>query len=222
MRVTEKTLELNIGAEILEYFRYICRWKKTYLQGLTQKQESEKGFDFSANLPPDAQIAAFQFKAPIDIKHSYPFDFRLKREQHEKLLSLANLKEKTVFYVLPFYASYNKIHQDAPCLLRDTWFLPVESMDRTSEIFCYRSREVSTRTIHCCPRRAVINPEFELFQLGELNLREEVGVPVEVFLDWYRSSAPLKEEEKPTDQPRHKHPKHIGGLKLAIIDKRCD
>ena len=60
MRVPEKTLVLNVGAELLNYFRYFCRFRKTYLRGLTQVQESEEGFDYSAQFSPNVRIVAFQ------------------------------------------------------------------------------------------------------------------------------------------------------------------
>ena len=221
MRVPEKTLELNVGAEILNYFRYVCESKKTYLRGLTQVQESEEGFDFSVQLSPNARIAAFQFKAPIDTKYSRPYAFQFKREQHEILLNLAKQYKNSVFYVLPFYESYKKVYKHVPNLLQDTWFLPIESMN-TSDIFCYRSRKASTRTMRCQQGRTGKNPEYELFQLQELNLCDEVGISIEEFWGWYRKLLLREKDQAYLDRRKSNYLKHVKGLKIAIIDKRPD
>src|SRR6266446_789554 len=48
MKVSEKSLELNLGAELLNYLRSKWGLKKAYLRGLTQREERSEGVDFFA------------------------------------------------------------------------------------------------------------------------------------------------------------------------------
>ena len=60
MKVSEKTLELNVGAELLALLRGPFEMRKAYLRGLTQREESQEGVDFFAQLTPETTIFAFQ------------------------------------------------------------------------------------------------------------------------------------------------------------------
>jgi hypothetical protein len=64
MKVSEKSLELNVGAELLAMMRGPWGMPKAYLRGLTQREEKQQGVDFFVQLGPNARIFAFQFKAP--------------------------------------------------------------------------------------------------------------------------------------------------------------
>jgi hypothetical protein len=50
MKVSEKSLELNVGAELLASLRSTPRFTKAYLRGLTQREERQEGVDFFARL----------------------------------------------------------------------------------------------------------------------------------------------------------------------------
>ena len=43
MKISEKSLELNVGAELLGLLRGPWRMPKAYLRGLTQREESQEG-----------------------------------------------------------------------------------------------------------------------------------------------------------------------------------
>jgi hypothetical protein len=64
MKVSEKSLELNIGAELLGLMRTTLGMPKACLRGLTQAEERQEGVDCFVELNPNARIFAFQFKAP--------------------------------------------------------------------------------------------------------------------------------------------------------------
>ena len=128
MKVSEKSLELNVGAELLMLMRGPWGMPRAYLRGLTQREESQEGVDFFLQLPPGTRIFAFQFKAPKGRREGEPYRFTIQRRQHETLSQLAAGSAGNVFYVLPYFVLAVKLQRYVPCLLRDTWFLPVGSM----------------------------------------------------------------------------------------------
>ncbi len=50
MRVSEKSLELNVGAELLQLFRRV--YPRFFLRGLTQAEERREGVDIFAQMAP--------------------------------------------------------------------------------------------------------------------------------------------------------------------------
>ena len=178
LTVSEKSLELNVGAELLALLRGPWRMPKAYLRGLTQREESQEGTDFFVQLPPGTRIFAFQFKAPTGPQEGEPYKFRIQRHQHRKLSALAGESTGNVFYVLPYYLLPAKLQSDVPNLLSDTWFLPVGSMRGTDPFGTKKSK-----TVRCEQGRAYINPEYELRRVEDLEPGD--GIPVEDFADWY-------------------------------------
>jgi hypothetical protein len=128
MKVSEKSLELNLGAEILSILRNAWRMPKAYLRGLTQREEKAEGVDFFAQLIPSACLLAFQFKAPRGRTEVTPYRYTLVSEQHDLLFSLAQTAQDAVFYVFPFYVTPAKLQRDVPRLAQDTWLLRVAQM----------------------------------------------------------------------------------------------
>ena len=120
MKVSEKSLELNVGAELLTLMRKQPGMQKAYLRGLTQAEENQEGVDFFAQLDPAIRVFAFQFKAPKGRIELAPYRYTLKREQHSPLFDLAQLSPRSVFYVFPFYITPEKLHQYVPNLAQDT------------------------------------------------------------------------------------------------------
>ena len=118
MKISEKSLELNVGAELLYLLRGAWGMPKAYFRGLTQREERHEGVDFFAQLNPTVKIFAFQFKAPKGRHDQVPYRFTLVGEQHERLHKLAREWPDGVFYVLPFYASHEKLQLDVPALAR--------------------------------------------------------------------------------------------------------
>ena len=208
MKVSEKSLELNVGAELLALLRGPWGMRKAYLRGLTQREESQEGVDFFAQLTPKTRIFAFQFKAPKGPQEGEPYRFTIQRRQHEKLSALSGGSRGNVFYVLPYYVLPAKLQCYVPNLLADTWFLPVGSMRGTNPFGTYE-----TRTVRCERGLASINPEYELRGAEELEPGD--GIPVGQFAEWY---ADLHgESDEVMSRGRRKDPWLVRGLRVAIV-----
>lgn len=200
MKVNEKSLELNIGAEFLNILRSSVGYPKAYLQGLTQWEEKNVGVDFFARLPGTFRIYAFQFKAPKrdpeNYKEKLPYRFELKREQHELLYRLARSNLESVYYVFPFYFSSDKFIKKIPDLIQDTWCLRVGDL-KTTKTFKWNKTtqdDEKSKTIRCYNYRAEINPSYEMIRFSDLALSlggltepplRGRGIEPNEFAEWY-------------------------------------
>jgi hypothetical protein len=72
VKVSEKSLELNLATEILNLLRNQWGFPKACLRGLTQREEKQEGVDFFAQLNPKVRLFAFQFKAPRGMSEGTP------------------------------------------------------------------------------------------------------------------------------------------------------
>lgn len=208
MKVSEKSLELNIGAELLGLMRNSWNMPKAYLRGLTQAEERQEGADFFAQLDPKTHIFAFQFKAPHGKKESVPYKYTLMRYQHEPLFQLSQTSPQGVFYVLPRYVTFKKLQNDVPHLLLDTWFLNVAQMT-TSQLF----GNFKSRTVRCSGGTAAVNPEYKLVRLRDLSFKRSEAVPAPAFADWYRGF-----RRRRTETERRGNPMLVRGLRVAIVE----
>ena len=209
MKVSEKSLELNVGAELLALLRGPWGMPKAYLWGLTQREESQEGVDFFAQLSPGTRIFAFQFKAPKGRWEGEPYRFTIQRRQHEKLAALAGGSAGDVFYVLPYYVLPVKLQRYVPRLLRDTWFLPVGSMRGTDPFGTYE-----TRTMRCERGLASINPDYELRGVEQLEPGD--GIPTGQFAEWYANLHAQTDERG--FRGKRKDPWLVRGLRVAIVE----
>lgn len=189
MKVSEKSLELNVGAEILDLMRNQLGMPKAYLRGLTQGEERQEGADFFVELDPATKIFAFQFKRPKGPFEHAPYTFTLKREQHIELFRLAEDWPGSTFYVLPFYVTPQKLRQDVPNLAQDTWLLDVSDVP-TEQVF----NGQKTKTIYCEAGWAKVNPEYKLVNL--INRKRIEGIPVQAFAEWHGGFRDLQDEER--------------------------
>jgi hypothetical protein len=180
VRLSEKSLELNIGAEILGILRPKLGFSKAYLRGLTQQEENREGADCFLQLSPTTTFLAFQFKAPKGKSDGQPYRFTINRQQHRRLYALAQSNPRSVFYVFPYYVTPQKLQYDLPVLAADTWLLDVGAMD-PHQVFGARK----TRTVVCTTGLARINPEFEMTSLQALADQQVSGIAQPDFLYWY-------------------------------------
>ena len=208
MKISEKSLELNVGAELLAQLRGPWGMLKAYLRGLTQREESREGVDFFAQMSPRTRIFAFQFKAPKGSQEGEPYRFTIQRRQHEKLSEIARESTGNVFYVLPYYALPAKLQCNVPNLLADTWFLPLCSMKGTNPFGTFE-----TRTARCERGLASVNPDYELRKANELEQSD--GIPVERFAEWYSNLH--EESNQKISLGRGKNPWLVRGLRVAIV-----
>lgn len=208
-KVSEKSLELNVGAELLDLIRNSWGMQKAYLRGLTQREEDQEGVDFYTELNPSSRLFAFQFKAPRGRRESIPYRYMLKREQHTRLRLLARLAPDSVFYVFPFYATPEKLQQDVPQLLGDTWLLSIDQM-RTPQTF----GSDQTRTIRCQRGNAFINPEYQLLRTSDVKQLRSRGISLKAFAAWYERQERV---HRSFGEARRRNPWLVRGLKLVIV-----
>jgi hypothetical protein len=214
MKVSEKSLELNVGAELLGIMRGSWGMPKAYLRGLTQREEKQEGVDFFVQLSPTTRIFAFQFKAPKGRKEGAPYKYTLVSEQHQLLHTLALSWPESVHYVLPFYVTHDKLRRDVPNLTQDTWLLPISQMP-TPEVFGGQK----TKIIRCESGAAFANPKYRLQHIREIRIPPEAGVPAEEFASWY---ARLRHARGETSLTHKLSPWLVRGLRIAIVEAESE
>jgi len=207
MKVSEKSLELNVGAELLTLLRGPWGMPKAYLRGLTQREERQEGVDFFAQLDPDTRLFAFQFKAPKGAFDGVPYRYTLVRDQHQALFALAQNAPNSVFYVFPFYVRPEKLQQDVPNLLQDTWLLDIGAMP-TNPVFAQHQ----TRTINCTAGQASVNPEFSLANALKVKAPLAGGIAVKRFVRWHDGF-----REHAGRHLKRRSPWLVRGLRLALV-----
>jgi hypothetical protein len=127
--VSEKTLELNICAEVLYRIRQIPGCERAFWIGLKQDQEAKLGIDDLISNIPTGMHLALQFKAPrSQPSNQTPYRFTINDRQNSNLLKLAASRTESVYYILPHYNTFTKMRSDSPNLLKDTWLLKVNDL----------------------------------------------------------------------------------------------
>ena len=130
--ISEKSLQLNVCAEMLQQIRTWPGCQKALWLGLTQRQERRTGLDELIRNVGTGSSLMLQFKAPWP--SSYVDDlykFSINERQHEALEQLADDYPDAVYYVFPFYSKWIKADRHAPDLAQDTWLVPVSSISLT-------------------------------------------------------------------------------------------
>ena len=127
--VSEKSLELNVCAELLQYIRAWPGCQGALWLGLTQAQERRTGLDeLIRNVGPGSSLM-MQFKAPWPTSIvDRLYKFSINERQHEALEQLAGRYPDAVHYVFPLYSKWHKADRHAPDLAQDTWLVPVSSI----------------------------------------------------------------------------------------------
>jgi hypothetical protein len=131
-QISEKTLELNVCAEILHFVRR--RHPKAVWQGLTQAEERAEGLDEKLRNAGPGFHFLLQFKspAPSSVEGS-TYKFSLNTRQHLTLRDgLCRTYPNAVHYVFPLFAGWSKVDAAAPDLMADTWLMQATSVDSSS------------------------------------------------------------------------------------------
>ena len=124
--ISEKTLELNVCAEMLQCIRSWPGCGKALWVGLTQAEESREGIDERLRKGFSLML---QFKAPHpSSRENKLYRFTINERQHQAMETLASQYPEAVFYVFPLYSKWCKADLHAPDLAQDTWLLPVSSI----------------------------------------------------------------------------------------------
>jgi len=156
LRVSEKTLELNIGAEVLQLIRQFQGCGGAFWIGMKQDQEARLGIDeLIYNLPAGMHFA-LQFKAPrSEPPNRIPYRFTINDRQNNNLLRLAIMRPDAVHYIFPHYNTFTKMRSHSPTLLRDTWLLKVDDL-RSLPISTNR---LGTHIVETDPPSALVHSE---------------------------------------------------------------
>ena len=122
--VSEKSLELNVCAEMLQCLRGYPDYREGSVdwpdsKGGTSTRLGYKDFGNAGDL-----ALMLQFKSPWATYYGDDFyKFSVNKRQHEALERLGS--PEAVFYAFPLYSRWSKADRDAPNLLQDTWLLSV-------------------------------------------------------------------------------------------------
>ncbi|MYC08231.1 MAG: hypothetical protein F4X57_13840 [Chloroflexi bacterium] len=123
--VSEKTLELNVCAEMIQHIRSHPPFRKASWHGLTQREERQEGLDAKIRNAPKGVALMLQFKSPwATLRVDTLYKFTINRRQHKAMERLGH--PGAVHYVFPLYSKWCKIYKNTPDLLQDTWLVPVE------------------------------------------------------------------------------------------------
>jgi hypothetical protein len=132
-QVSEKTLELNIAAELLGAIRGLPNCGGAFWIGMKQDQEAKLGIDELIHNVPHGYHLALQFKSPKPTpKDATPYRFTINDRQNNNLLRLAQSRPDAVYYVLPHYNTLSRIRASSPWLVGDTWSIRVYDLNGLS------------------------------------------------------------------------------------------
>jgi hypothetical protein len=152
--VSEKTLELNIGAEILQLIRKKPGCSRAFWIGMKQDQEASNGIDELISSVPTGMHLALQFKSPRSLpRNAVPYRFTINDIQNNNLLRLAAIRPNAVFYVLPHYNTFTKMRSDSPVLLKDTWLLRTRDLRNLPP----SGNRSGTHTVESAPPIAIVH-----------------------------------------------------------------
>jgi hypothetical protein len=127
-QVSEKTLELNVTAEILQTVRQWPGFEGVFWIGMKQYQERVLGVDEVMKNLPSGHHLFLQFKSPVPTPpNTEPYRYKLNAQQRERLLLLARRYPGAIWYVFPNYNTLLRVRHDSPTLAMHTYLLPVTS-----------------------------------------------------------------------------------------------
>ncbi len=125
--VAEKTLELNLTAELLDYYRRTIN-PACFFKGLTLREEGIWGYDTSlVRGGTVSEILFFQYKAFRKNKQHFFINNNRNKDQHQLLLNIA-LTPRSVFYIFPLFNTDLDVSKASPNLLQKTYFVDVSEI----------------------------------------------------------------------------------------------
>jgi hypothetical protein len=119
MKLSEKTLELNICAQVS---KHVGTKQQIFWFGLTQKQEAKAGFDACTKL--GGRLLIFQFKASNRLLKSKERVFLAPHDQLAALRNQVKSYRRSVFYAFPLVGNTFELKKN-PDLLSQTWLVDV-------------------------------------------------------------------------------------------------
>lgn len=180
MKLSEKTLELNICAQASEH---IAPKQKLLWFGLTQKQEAQAGFDACTKL--GGRLLIFQFKASNRVLNSGDRVFLAPHDQLTALLRQVKSSQRSVFYAFPLVGNTVELKKN-PDLLSQTWLVDVAALPSLGPPTKSDGtlRKNGCHNVYVAPGRAIFHSdpiEVEATQFGRF-VRE--GFPRADGINW--------------------------------------
>lgn len=124
MKLSEKTLELNICAQVSQC---LGQRNRVLWFGLTQKQEARAGFDACTKL--GGRLIVFQFKASSRVLKSSERVFLAPHDQLMALQKHVGSHRRSVFYAFPLVGNTSELKANSD-LLSQTWLVDVASLSK--------------------------------------------------------------------------------------------
>ncbi len=197
--LTEKTLELNVVANMLEDVR--TRFSsRAYAYGYSLTHESTTGLDSSLQLPSGARFLSLQFKRPYRTRgpdYVFQFNNNTQRNQHN-LVWQASVRYSppiSVFYALPCFQDMAEVLVASPDFRNNTmfldpfWVMPINDM----KVHRFHVNPTTlTTTVHSSGHGKSI-PLLSWKEVIDEFGREALGTLAEVAVSKLRSSSPKEE-----------------------------
>lgn len=154
MRLSEKTIELNICAQLNALYHGKIIWF-----GLTQKQEARAGFDTCTKL--GGRLLLFQFKASNKIV-SHGRKFYTTHRQLQNLIDRVKYYQRSVFYVFPLQGTTHELVLNGGDFISNSWLLDVATLPNPFPQPYTRQGNVRQNGVHYIyinPPKAIIHSE---------------------------------------------------------------
>jgi hypothetical protein len=192
--VSEKTLELNLSAELLQRTRRRAPFGQAYLIGMTQAQEHLNGVD-AAVMSMGVMLGAIQFKAPLHPGPDAHYWFALEGTQLANLQSLEARFPGRVAYYLPRINTPNDLRSHSPAFLAQTNSLAVAGIAPGSHKARAEPGRVFLRSEPVEVESPAADEQFERW-LGDAEARAqegrgESGDDGEILLGWLSEVAEM-------------------------------
>jgi hypothetical protein len=126
--VSEKTLEINVAAEMLHMIRKWRGYEAAFWIGMKQHEEAKTGLDVSLSGLPERQFLGLQFKSPWGSRPDQnPYRYYVNELQQSNLMELAR-GDKSVYYVFPNFNTLNRLRSTSPELMGNTYMVHVNQV----------------------------------------------------------------------------------------------
>jgi hypothetical protein len=173
MKLSEKTLELNICAQVSQHLGSASR---VLWFGLTQKQEARAGFDACTKL--GGRLLIFQFKASNRVLKSKERVFLAPHSQLIALRKRAGSHRRSLFYAFPLVGNTGELKAN-PDLLSQTWLVDVTSLSKVGKPTKSDGsvRKNDCHNVYVTPGKAVFHSDPVAAEASKFRTLVEQGFP---------------------------------------------
>jgi hypothetical protein len=193
--ISEKTVELNLTTELVNYMYYVTR-VRPYILAPSQPQEATFGFDTSIGYPTTGKPYLIQYKRAEfrsrKNEYLYHLNHTKKQDQHLRLYAL-ELMGWDVFYALPLFHTPTDVINKRQHLLPETlylkpsWMIPIGGIPAMVGHHEVRHNlTTGITTIHSDEGKE-INQSFDFFDFARQlnkNSNQDEGTLLKFFKDF--------------------------------------